>query len=168
MVRRAGAKPGDVLAVSGTIGDGVLGLLAVRGEIDDPDGYLAGRYRLPTPRLDLREALAARASAAADVSDGLAADAGHIAEVSGVGLTLDLDRMPLSSAAKRWLEGQADRSAALVKLATGGDDYEVVATFPGPPPRGFTAIGVVTDGAGVALSAGREPISVAQGGWRHL
>jgi len=168
MVRRAGARPGDILAVSGTIGDGALGLLAVRGEIDDPDGYLAGRYRLPTPRLDLREALAERASAAADVSDGLAADAGHIAEVSGVGLVLDLDRLPLSPAARRWLESQPDRSAALATLATGGDDYEVVATFLGPPPNGFTQIGLVSEGAGVSLTAGGRPLRVAQGGWRHL
>src|SRR5258708_28954240 len=66
MVRRAGARAGDVIAVSGTIGDGVLGLAAVRGEIDDAEGRLAGRYRLPNPRLDLQEALSAPATAPAD------------------------------------------------------------------------------------------------------
>src|SRR5689334_5497467 len=129
MVRRAGAQAGDVVAVSGTIGDGVLGLAAARGETADPDGYLAGRLRLPTPRLDLREALRRHAKAAADVSDGLVADAGHIATASGVALELDLDRMPLSPAARAWLDAQPDRAAALVRLATGGDDYEVVAVF---------------------------------------
>lgn len=167
MVRRGGAKPGDILAVSGTIGDGALGLLAVRGEIDDADGHLADRYRLPTPRLDLRAAVA-RATAAADVSDGLVADAGHIAEVSAVRLSLDLQQMPLSPAAHRWLDAQPDRTAALVKLATGGDDYEVVATFSGPLPQGFTAIGTVTAGRGVEVLVAGAPVAIDHGGWRHL
>jgi thiamine-monophosphate kinase len=155
MLRRAGARPGDTVAVSGTIGDGALGLSAVRGEIPDPDGYLANRYRLPSPRLDLRPVVA-RASAAADVSDGLVADAGHIAEVSGVRLSLHLDRMPLSPAARRWLEAQPDRVAALVTLATGGDDYEVVAAFSGQAPEGFTPIGEVSAGEGTMVSVGRS------------
>jgi thiamine-monophosphate kinase len=167
MVRRAGAKPGDILAVSGTSGDGALGLLAVRGEIPDPDGDLADRYRLPKPRLDLRPAVAG-ASAAADVSDGLVADAGHIAEVSGVRLSLDLDRMPLSPAARRWLKAQPDRVAALVALATGGDDYEVVATFPGQAPQGFTAVGEASAGEGTKVSVAGQPVAIDHAGWRHL
>jgi thiamine-monophosphate kinase len=168
MVRRAGARVGDVVAVSGAIGDGTLGLAAVKGELADPDGFLAGRLRLPSPRLELRDCLRAAATAAADVSDGLVADAGHVATASGVGMALDLDRMPLSPAAARWLAGQADRTAALVRLATGGDDYEVVATFAGAPPPGFTAIGQVRPGAAVEVSAGGRPLSIDQGGWRHL
>jgi thiamine-monophosphate kinase len=168
MVRRAGAKAGDILAVSGTIGDGVLGLAAVRGEIDDPEGYLASRYRLPTPRLDLRAILAGQASAAADVSDGLIADAGHIAEVSGVRLSLDLDRTPLSAAARCWLDAQPDRARALVMLAAGGDDYEVVATFCGEAPEGFTAIGAVSAGEGTEVRVDGRLLDVAKGGWRHL
>jgi thiamine-monophosphate kinase len=167
MVRRAGAKPGDILAVSGTIGDGVLGLAAVLGKIEDPGGYLAKRYRLPTPRLDLRP-LVAGASASADVSDGLVADAGHIGEVSGVRLSLDLQRMPLSPAARRWLDAQPDRAAALVKLATGGDDYELVATFSGAPPKGFTAIGTVSEGEGTEVLVDGVPVSIDHAGWRHL
>src|SRR5207244_3682081 len=84
MVRRAGARPGDVLMVSGSIGDATLGLAALRGEIDDPEGRLTFRYRLPDPRLELREPLRRYATAAADVSDGLVADARHIARASGV------------------------------------------------------------------------------------
>jgi thiamine-monophosphate kinase len=168
MVRRAGAKAGDTIAVSGTIGDGSLGLAAVRGEIEDSDDWLAGRYRLPTPRLDLREALRAHASAAADVSDGLVADAGHIAEASGVGLSLDLQALPLSPAAGRWLDAQPDRVAALIRLATGGDDYEVVAAFSTPPPPGFTAIGQAVTGTGVGVRAGGRELEIRQGGWRHL
>ncbi|THD62934.1 thiamine-phosphate kinase [Phenylobacterium sp.] len=168
MVRRAGARAGDVLAVSGTIGDGVLGLAAVRGELADPDGWLSGRYRLPNPRLDLRQALSGHAHAAADVSDGLIADAGHIAEASGTGLTLDLDALPLSPPARAWLGVQPDRTAALVRLATGGDDYEVAAAFPGPPPAGFTAIGEITAEPGVRVLAGGRTVEIAQAGWRHL
>ena len=168
MVRRAGARAGDVLAVSGTVGDGVLGLAAARGEITDPDGYLAGRLRLPSPRLDLRQALRSDATAAADVSDGLVADAGHIAEASGVALTLELDRLPLSPQARAWLDGQPDRAAGLVRLATGGDDYEIVGTFPGPPPAGFTAIGNASAGSGVQVMAAGRSLPIDQGGWRHL
>lgn len=168
MVRRAGARPGEVVAVSGTIGNGVLGLMAVGGEIDDADGFLAGRYRLPSPRLDLRDRLLAHATAAADVSDGLIADAGHIAEVSGVRLSLDLDRLPLSPAARRWLDAQPDRMAALVMLATGGDDYEVVCTVFGKPPAGFTAIGQVEAGEGVEVRANGRPVTIDHAGWRHL
>ena len=167
MVRRDGAQVGDLIAVSGTIGDGALGLLAARGEIADPDGWLAGRYRLPTPRLDLRAALAAHAHAAADVSDGLIADAGHIATASRVGLRLDLDALPLSAAARLWLAAQPDRKAALVRLATGGDDYEVICAA-STAPQGFTVIGEVFAGAGVEVSAGGHHVDVAQGGWRHL
>ncbi len=169
MVRRAGAKPGDGLFVSGAIGDGTLGLAAVRGEIADPDGFLVERYRRPRPRLDLRAALRADASAAADVSDGLLADAGHIAEASGVALSLDLDRLPLSAAAKAWLDGQSDRAAALVRLATGGDDYEVVCTAAaGAGPPGFTRIGEAAAGRGIAVRVEGRIVDPGAGGWRHL
>jgi thiamine-monophosphate kinase len=168
MVRRAGARAGDVIAVSGTIGDGVLGLAAVNGEIADPSGWLTGRLRVPTPRLDLCEALREHAHAAADVSDGLIADAGHVAEASGCGVSLDLDEMPLSPAAAAWVDGQPNRAAALLRLATGGDDYEVVAAFPGSPPEGFTPIGEVVFGSGVEARVDGHPVNVAERGWRHL
>lgn len=168
MVRRAGARAGDRLAVSGTIGDGALGLAAVRGETPDPDGWLAARYRRPTPRLDLREALRDRARAAADISDGLVADAGHIARASGLGLRLDLDAMPLSPAANAWLDGQPDRAAALVRLATGGDDYEVVCALSAPPPEGFTVCGQFVAGSDIDVRFGGRKVEVARGGWRHL
>jgi thiamine-monophosphate kinase len=166
MLRRAGARASELVMVSGTIGDATLGLAAVQGEIDDPTGALAERYRLPTPRLDLREALLANATAGADVSDGLVADAGHIAEASGVGLRLDLDRLPLSPSARAWLADQPDRARALVRLATGGDDYELVCTATAPI-AGFTVIGEVVAGADVIVSVAGRPVEVEQGGWRH-
>jgi len=170
MVRRAGARPGDKLLVSGTIGDGALGLAAAQGAIPDSDGFLAFRYRLPQPRLDLRGALRAWATAAADVSDGLVADAGHIAKASGVGLIVDLDQLPLSGAAATWLEQQADPQDALIRLGTGGDDYEVVCTIrpDQPKPAGFAVIGEVTDGEGVEVRAAGRLVDAGQGGWRHI
>lgn len=169
MVPRAGAKPGDLLMVSGPIGDGWLGLRAARGAVDDPDGYLAGRYRLPTPRLDLREPLRAHASAAADVSDGLIADASHIGTASGVALRLDLDRVPLSAAGRAWLDAQPDRVDALRKLASGGDDYEVVCTAPPDAAQALslTVIGEVVAGEGIEVSVGGRVVDPGPGGWTH-
>lgn len=166
MVRRGGAQPGDRLMVSGHVGDGWLGLAAARGEIADPGGELERRYRLPSPRLDLRRALMEHATAAADVSDGLIADAGHIAEASGVKLSLELDRIPVSAAARRWLDGQGDRAAALIALASGGDDYEIVATAPVAVP-GFTVIGQVAAGQGMEVTCGGMVVEAGPGGWRH-
>lgn len=170
MVRRAGARPGDRVAVSGAIGDAALGLKAVQGELADPDGRLTYRYRLPNPRLDLRSLLRRQATASADVSDGLIADAGHIARASGVRLELDLDALPLSGPAASWLERQADPTAALVSLASGGDDYEVVCTIPAgrEKPAGLTVIGQVSAGEGVAVSVAGQPVDPGSGGWRHL
>ncbi|MDE2487683.1 MAG: thiamine-phosphate kinase [Alphaproteobacteria bacterium] len=169
MVRRAGARSGDVVWVSGTIGDGALGLAALRGDVPDTSGFLLERYRRPNPRLDLREQIRACASAAADVSDGLVADAGHIAEASGVRLILDLQRMPLSGPAREWLRVQTDRDAALLRLATGGDDYEIVcAAPPGCALPGFTAMGEIASGAGVEVRAGARKLDVGPGGWRHF
>lgn len=169
MVRRGGARPGHRLLVSGPIGDGLLGLAAARGEIEDDKGYLAGRFRLPEPRLDLRGALLAHASAAADVSDGLIADAGDIARASGVGLRLELERLPVSGPAATWLLNQPDAAAALLALASGGDDYQVVCTA--PPDRaamlGMTDIGGVTAGREVEVTFQGRRLEPGAGGWRH-
>lgn len=168
MIRRSGARAGDLVLVSGTIGDGGLGLMAARGELEDPGGELAARYRLPQPRLDLRERLLAHASAAADISDGLIADAGHIARASGLGLSLDLDRMPLSAAASRWLDGQDDRADGLRRLASFGDDYEIVCTASpdAAAALGLTPIGRVT-ASGLEVREDGRAISPGAGGWRH-
>lgn len=165
MLRRGTARVGDLLMVSGAIGDGYLGLKAAMGEIGDPDGYLANRYRLPNPRLDLRQALAG-AHAAADVSDGLVADAGHIAEASDLGFELDLGRLPLSPAARAWLDQQSDREEGLAALATGGDDYEIVCAAPAPI-AGFTVIGEVTVKDRRVLLDG-QAVALRSDGYRHL
>lgn len=169
MIRRGGARVGDLVMVSGVIGDGWLGLAAARRELDDPDGYLADRYRLPTPRLDLRAALRDQVHAAADVSDGLIADAGHIAKASGAGLRLNLERLPLSPAAHRWLSLQDDRAAGLLALASGGDDYEIVCAVAPDAARipGLTLIGEILAGGGVEVLVDGVPIDAGAGGWRH-
>ncbi len=182
MVKRSGARAGDIVLVSGVIGDGGLGLRAARGELDglgaDAVAYLTDRYRLPTPRLALSVALRDHASAAADVSDGLLADAGHIGEASGLGLTIDLERLPMSPAAAAWLARQTDPVAAYAALATFGDDYEVVCTAApqsldalltaaadaGAP---LTPIGETRRGRGVSARWRGVEIAVERTGWRH-
>jgi thiamine-monophosphate kinase len=119
-LRRTGAQPGDGLWVTGTIGDGALGLLALRGELGDPDGYLASRYRLPCPRLGL--SLNGIVSAAMDVSDGLVQDSGHLARAAGLAVRIDAACVPLSPFARA-----AGRRALCL---TGGDDYELLLAVP--------------------------------------
>ncbi len=119
---RAGARAGDGIWVTGTIGDGALGLRALRGEMADPSGFLAGRYRLPQPRLGL--GLAGIVSAAMDVSDGLLQDLGHLCRASGVGADIHAARVPLSDAAR------AAGPDWLSLCLTGGDDYELLLAVP--------------------------------------
>lgn len=182
MVRRAGARPGDVVLVSGTIGDSFLGLLCGKGlgvikSYPDAD-WLLNRYRLPQPRSDLAPALREFANAAADVSDGLIADAGKVAAASGVGFEIDLDRLPLSAPAATWLADFADPIPARVELATGGDDYEVVcAAAPesvdallaaaGAAGIALAPIGRAIEGSGVRVIAGGAEIEVARAGYVH-
>lgn len=168
MVRRGGARMGDLVLVSGTIGDGGLGWLAARGDISDNDGAHLRRYRLPEPRTELAGLLLANVHAAADVSDGLIADADHIARASGLGLRLDLDRLPLSRAGQDWLAAQPDRAAGLVRLASLGDDYEIVCTAPPEVAQalGLTVIGEIT-ASGFEVCVDGLQVPPGPGGWRH-
>ncbi|HZZ90777.1 MAG TPA: thiamine-phosphate kinase [Caulobacteraceae bacterium] len=176
-VRRSGAKPGDLLVVLGDIGNGLLGLKAARGEIDDPHGELARAYRLPEPSLHLRTALRAHATAAADVSDGLLADALHIAEASGCALTVDLERLPISGAAAAWVRAQPDPAAAMLALATGGDDYALVCASAEAPALILAAeeletpariAGRFEGGRGLTVRYHGTPLAPERMGWRHL
>jgi thiamine-monophosphate kinase len=177
-VLRSGARAGDALMVCGPIGDGWLGLMAARGEIPDPDGALATRYRLPAPLLTLRAPLLAHARACADVSDGLIADAGHVAEASSVGLAIELADLPLSAAAGRWLAGQTDTAAARIALASGGDDYALVCAVGPAEAASFTAevealgvparlAGSFVAASGVTLTVHGEGVETGRTGWRH-
>lgn len=166
-VRRSGARPGDLILVSGPIGDGWLDWGPGAGQLERR--WLETPHCLPNPRLDLRESLRGHASAAADVSDGLVADAGHIARASGVALSLDLERMPVSAAAEGWLATQSDQMTARLRLATGGDDYELVLTATPTDARalGLPVVGEVLEGEGVQVRFGGEEVPVGAGGWRH-
>ncbi len=177
-VLRSGARPGDVAVVLGTIGDGWLGLRAALGEIADPTGRLAAHYRTPTPLLAFREALRAFASAAADVSDGLVADAGHVARASGLAVSLDLAGLPLSTDAAAWCAVQADQAEARLALATGGDDYAIVcAADPADVPAleriasetgvPCARVGLFERGEGIRVSFAGHGVTVAKPGWSH-
>ena len=141
---RDGARAGDELWVSGTIGDAALGLLAARGELRGPT--LERRYRLPQPRASLGPRLVGVAHASADVSDGLLADAGHVAEASRLALHIERDLVPLSAAARRAV---AARPSLWSNILGGGDDYELVIAIAPAKRRALLAAGRK---AGVELS----------------
>lgn len=168
-VLRSGARAGDLLLVSGPIGQGALGLLAAEGRLPDPNGSLVRHFRLPEPRLDLRDALRRHASACADVSDGLIADAGHLARASNLAVEIDLARIPLSDAARAWLAAQAGQADALRYLASGGDDYQlVIAAAPDAAASlGVPVIGRFMPGEGISVTLGGIPVDPGPGGWRH-
>jgi thiamine-monophosphate kinase len=153
MVRRRGAKPSDVVMVTGTIGDGALGL-AVRQARRLPWGvsrahakHLAQRYLLPQPRSALADAVRRHASAAMDVSDGLAGDLAKLCRVSGVSADIAIADVPLSPAAKAALRHEPSLQS---RILGGGDDYEIVCTVPVRRVKAFTA---QARKAGVRISA---------------
>ena len=169
-LRRTGARPGDGVWVTGTVGDGALGLRALRGELADPGGFLADRYRLPQPRLGM--SLSGVASAGMDVSDGLVQDLGHLCRAAGIGASIDAASVPLSRAARsagpEWLH----------TCLTGGDDYELLLAVPpgaedalrqavGAVP--VTRIGVFRKQPGVdVLGPDGGALSLPSGGWSHF
>jgi thiamine-monophosphate kinase len=154
MVRRHGAKTGDHLFVTGTIGDAALGLhlrrdatMASQWKLDDAmRDLLIARYRLPQPRNALAEAVRAHASAAMDVSDGLAADLAKLCGVSGVSATIDVARVPLSPAAAKAL---AADDSLIEPILTGGEDYEILCTV---APSSVAAFEAAAAKAGVPVT----------------
>jgi len=180
VLRRSGARPGDTVYVSGTIGDAALGLLALTGRLGGLDktvrDCLVARYRLPEPRVALGPELSGIASAAIDVSDGLVADLRHVAETSGCRAVLEAARVPRSAAARALLD--ADPSLVEAGLA-GGDDYELL--FTAPPGAAdairplasrlgidLTVIGRIEEGGGVrVLDAAGAEIRLRVQGWVH-
>jgi thiamine-monophosphate kinase len=175
-LRRAGARPGDEVWVSGTVGDGALGLLCLTGRLA-PDEHLARRYRLPEPRLLLGQVLPGLARAAMDVSDGLVQDLGHLCRQAGCGAVLEAPAVPLSPAARAAL---AAEPGLLPRILTGGDDYELLfAAAPESAPAvqaaaaqagvALTCIGRFTAGSGVRVLDGQgAEIALAAGGWSHF
>jgi thiamine-monophosphate kinase len=142
MVRRSGARAGDVLIVTGTIGDAALGLMlrrdAAAGAALTPAqrDHLLTRYLLPEPRTSLAETLRAHASAALDISDGLAGDLAKLCRASGVSARIEAERVPLSEAARGLV---AAEPALIARALTGGDDYEILAAVPAAKVESFRA-----------------------------
>ena len=180
-VGRAGARPGDLVFVTGAIGDGWLGLEAVQGKLSidaERVAALSDHYRAPTPRTEFALPIRDMATASIDISDGLIADLGHIAEAGRIGIEIDLESVPLSAAGQAWFDGRVDEQAALEKLVTGGDDYEIAFTA---SPRDeaalrrdaerrhlrLTRIGRVTAGQGVVARFGGQPVPFARPGFTH-
>ena len=122
MVRRAGARAGDGIWVTGTIGDGALGLAVAQGKLADATGYLLDRYRLPRPRLGLP--IAGIASAGMDVSDGLVQDLGHLCRAAGLAAEIEAALVPRSDQAR------AAGPDWLATCLTRGDDYELLLAVP--------------------------------------
>ena len=178
---RSGAKPGDRVYLSGTIGDSAFGLKLAKGEpltlSPSEKSSLLDRYRLPQPRLGLGRRLIGVASAAMDVSDGFAADLGHICQASRVGALVEAAKMPVSPALRSVLEvGQA----SLVEVATGGDDYELLFTAPAAVELllgriatelalPLTAVGEIRREPGVVvLDQNGRAVELGPGGYRHF
>ncbi|EHM02999.1 thiamine-phosphate kinase [Acetobacteraceae bacterium AT-5844] len=178
-LRRVGAVPGHDVWVSGSIGDGTLGLAVLLGELPgDEAGFLAERYRVPRPRLGLGRALAGLASAAMDVSDGLVQDLGHLCRAGGCGAEVMAAEVPLSPAARALLMRD---SSLLPRILTGGDDYELL--FAAPPEAANEIVSRAAS-AGVAVTrigrfvAGEAEVKVldatgqvlplAREGWSHF
>src|SRR5271166_393899 len=173
MVHRTGARAGDGIWVTGTIGDGALGLAVAQGRLGDPSGHLLDRYRLPRPRLGLP--IAGSASAGMDVSDGLVQDLGHLCRAAGLAAEIESPLVPLSDAAR------AAGPDWLATCLTGGDDYELLLAV---PPAHEAALQQAARGAGMPVTrigrfhpgtpgvmvrdpSGRE-IPLTRAGWSHF
>jgi len=181
MLTRAGAKVGDDIWVTGTIGDAALGLKALNGDalgLDDGQlRHVIERYRVPEPRLAFGRGLVGLAHACLDISDGLIADLGHVSDVSAVAIEIEATAVPLSPAAGAVVDGAF---VSLAELLTAGDDYELAFAAPTSARARLTAlaartrtkatrIGTARKGKGVAaLDAAGAPLPLARAGYVHF
>jgi thiamine-monophosphate kinase len=184
MVRRAGAKPGDRVVVSGTIGDAALGLDVLKGGAvaavlaGDAAALLVERYRVPQPRTALAQAVRNHASAAMDVSDGLAGDLAKLCAASGVSAAIDARSVPLSEPAQSLLTRGI---VGIESIVSGGDDYEILCTVPETSFEAFehaaklanvpvTSIGMVISGTTPPsfLDAQGREIALPLTSWSHF
>ncbi|UUL81725.1 thiamine-phosphate kinase [Sphingomonas qomolangmaensis] len=154
---RSGARPGDALWVTGTIGDAAAGLAIAIGGQGPPE--LLAAYRRPQPRLAEGQALAPHASAMMDVSDGLLIDAARMAQASGCAVTIDLAPIPLSPA---YAAHAGTHREARIAAATGGDDYELLFALPpdATSPVQATRVGSFAQGAGLSLTDAGEAVTL--------
>ncbi|MGA7801381.1 MAG: thiamine-phosphate kinase [Gammaproteobacteria bacterium] len=183
-LRRDGARPGDEIYVTGTLGDAGLGLRLIQEAIAVPAmhrNFLVERLEYPQPRVRAGTALCELASATIDVSDGLLSDLGHILEQSGVGATVWVDWLPRSVAFRETLDGRPGFEAQWDHLPlAGGDDYELC--FTAAPERradleralaaldcGYRRVGVIEPAAGLRCRHDDgSPCAAGAGGYRHF
>jgi len=174
-LRRSGARPGDLLYVSGSPGEAAAGLEALRrGASMGDDDPLVRRYLFATPRLELGRALRGRASAAVDVSDGLLGDLAKLCAASGVGARLDLDALPVSER----LAAARGREDSEHLVLSGGDDYELLFTLPALEAArletelgatcAVTRIGEIVQGGSVRCERDGLAVEVAGRGYDHF
>lgn len=177
-LRRSGAKDGDLIAVSGTIGDSALGLARIQGKVGPfyGDEELIERYLLPQPRLALARQLIGLATAAMDVSDGLVADLGHICNASQLSAEIEAAKVPLSKPARHLLQENPER---LTTILTGGEDYELLFTVPAERRAELARLPVTIIGRMQAgqresgwgtnvVDAQGHKIETGKGGFRHF
>lgn len=178
IIRRCGAKPGDLVYLSGEIGSAHLGLRILTGRLNVTNGQgLVDRYRVPLPRLDLGQRLREFASSSLDVSDGLIADATHLATASEVRIAIDAGKVPISRLTRQLMD---DGEVTLTDLLTGGDDYEILYTADRSHQEELdrlskgcgckiSVIGEVSEGSGVlVVSKSGQEISLKTAGYDHF
>lgn len=171
-VCRSGARPGDTVYVTGTVGDAAAGLYLLEHpepQISELHDFLQDRFRFPTPRVAVGRELANFASAAIDISDGLYTDLGKLLAASDAGATIDLDSLPLSGALRACFDESRQRHLAL----SGGDDYELCFTSAHDLPPEIagvpvTAIGTVTAGAGIDCESRGRAVEFVDSGYVHF
>jgi len=164
MIKRSGARAGDKIFVTGTIGDAALGLKVLLGDMPELDAsataFLIDRYRLPRPRVGLGAKLTGLVNASIDVSDGLVADLGHICEMSGLAALVEAPLVPLSTAARAAV---ARRPGRIETVLTGGDDYEILFTARASSTGALTELSRVLDVPITVIGHMHSPSEGAQG-----
>lgn len=162
---RSGAKAGDAIFVTGTMGDAAAGLdLLQRHEVDE---FLVQRFLRPTPRVETGRRLVGKASAAIDISDGLLGDLKKLLSASGVGGEIDINKIPLSDALRNKYDLADQRRFAM----TGGDDYELCFTADPSTVKnipGITQIGTVSGSAALVCRLHDDIVEVDDSGYRHF
>ncbi|MGH1470591.1 MAG: thiamine-phosphate kinase [Cellvibrionaceae bacterium] len=177
-LRRDGARVGDMVYVTGELGDAAAAVAVIKKTLDvgkSAFSFFMSRYYRPTPKIAEGRLLSSIASAAIDISDGLVADLGHICKASGVGAVIDLDRIPVSEPLKKL----ASKEQIVKWTLSGGDDYQLCFTVPAEQTAMIeqmidskkleaVAIGEITRGSKViSMSKGKE-ISLKQTGYQHF
>lgn len=161
---RSGAKKGDGIFVTGTLGDAAAGLELL--QCGEPDEFLVQRFLRPAPRIATGRALVGKANSAIDISDGLAGDLKKLLTASGVGGEIDIEKLPLSESLRERFSPDEQQQLALC----GGDDYELCFTAARAAVKdipGITAIGSVRESTGLICRRNGDIVEVDDSGYRH-